>query len=106
MTAPFTFDTSKPVPGEFRMPDDTERRTYVYFKQPFRDCTTLCEVNPDLEEYTDATMRMIVASPDCLKALDDFVAHIESRLSSYSQFHTIPLQAAKAALLRAKKGDV
>lgn len=65
----FAVDTTKPAPGPWRMPTDAERRCRVYFAKPFRDCIDVCEVNPDLEETTDATMRVIAAAPDMLAAL-------------------------------------
>ncbi len=46
------------------MPTENERRTRVYLKKHFKDCIDLCEVHPDIGEFTDATMRLIVASWD------------------------------------------
>lgn len=68
---PFAFDTSKAAPGPYRMPFENELRCRVYFKHPFRDCTTVCECSPDLEEATDATIRLLSGAPDMLQALKD-----------------------------------
>ena len=76
----FAVDTTKPAPGPWRMPRDTERRCRVYFAKPFRDCIDVCEVNPDLEETTDATMRVIVAAPDMLEALRAVLSVMEDPL--------------------------
>ncbi len=70
----FAFDTSKPAPGPYRLPYDNERRTRIYFEHPFRDCTTVCEMSPDLEEATDATMRLFAASWEMRKALARLLA--------------------------------
>jgi hypothetical protein len=67
-------DTSQPAPGPWRMPTDAERRCRVYFRSAFRDCIDVCEVNPDLEETTDATMRLIAAAPDLLAACEAALA--------------------------------
>jgi hypothetical protein len=61
-------DVTRPAPGPWRMPTDCERRCRVYFANAFRDCIDVCEVNPDLEETTDATMRLIAAAPELLDA--------------------------------------
>lgn len=62
------------------MPTDAERRCRVYFAKPFRDCIDVCEVSPDLEERTDATMRVIAAAPDMLAAMKSY---IETRLRGF-----------------------
>ncbi len=69
-----SIDTSKPAPGPWRMPNENERRCRVHFKRAFRDCVDVCEVNPDLEETTDATMRLIVAAPDLAAAARGLLA--------------------------------
>lgn len=62
-------DTRTPCLGPFRLPNDNERRCRLIFKVPFRDCVDVCEMNPDLEEKTDATMRMFRESPNMLRVL-------------------------------------
>jgi hypothetical protein len=69
----FSIDTSTPAPGPYRMPTDAEPRCRVYFTTPFRDCPTVCEVCPDLENYTDATMRMICCGPEMMDLLKSTV---------------------------------
>lgn len=68
-----SIDTSTPAPGPYRLPTDEEKRTRIYFKIPFRDCTTVCEMNPDLEEANDATMRLFIASHDMHNLLNSLL---------------------------------
>jgi hypothetical protein len=70
----FAVDTTTPAPGPWRMPTDTENRCRVYFKVPFKDNTSICEVSPDLEENTDASMRLIVASHEFLALAKQLIA--------------------------------
>jgi hypothetical protein len=72
----FAVDTTRPAPGPWRMPTDCESRTRVYFKTPFRDCPTVCEVCPDLGEHSDATMRLIAVAHDLL----DLANHMAAKM--------------------------
>lgn len=63
-------DTRQPCLGPFRLPNDNERRTRLMLVRPFRDCTDVCEMNPDLEEKTDATMRLFRDAPRMLALLE------------------------------------
>ncbi len=97
-------DTSKPAPGKWRMPNDSERRTRIYIDPPFRDCTTLAEFSPDLEEYTDASMRLCCAAPEMAQALKRLVDLLEPRLPDgtlVGPSGNNNLIAAKAALKKA-----
>jgi hypothetical protein len=94
-------DVNTPAPGPWRMPTDNERRCRIYFQRSFRDCVDVCEVNPDLEETTDATMRVIVAAPELLAACDAALAWFDQR--------TVPgaedvVAALRAAVGRAQRG--
>jgi hypothetical protein len=71
---PFHCDTSTPAPGPWRLPNDNERRTQVMFVHPFKDCPSVCELNPDLQEYTDPTMRLIMVAPEMLLLLQHVVS--------------------------------
>ena len=57
------------------MPTDAERRTRVHLMYAWRDCTTVCDVNPDLEERNDATMRQICAAPEAVQLCRDLLAY-------------------------------
>jgi hypothetical protein len=81
-------DTSTPVPGPWRMPTDAEPRTQVQLMYPWRDCTSVCAVNPDLEERNDATMRQICAAPEAVRLCRDLLAgHTATYDDVAEQFH-------------------
>ncbi len=74
-TMSFEFDISQPVPGPYREPRDGERRTRLYLENHWQDCTDLAELNPDLAQYTDATMRLLAASWRMRELLREIVKH-------------------------------
>ncbi len=90
----FDIDTSKPATGPYRMPTENEPRTRIYFKTPFRDCPTVCELCPDLQEFTDPTLRLLAASwdmrelikeasgtGDLMSRIDEFYSRAQAILS-------------------------
>ncbi len=56
-------DTSKPVPGRYRLPNANERRNRLYLIHPYQDVTTVCELNPDIQEHNDATLQLFADAP-------------------------------------------
>ncbi len=77
-------DTKTPLMGPFRLPNENERRTRLMFCHPYKDCVDVCEMNPDLEEKTDATMRLFAASPKLLAACQMAKAGLEQMGSDWS----------------------
>ncbi len=95
-------DTSEPVPGPYRMPTENERRCRIYLKKHFRDCIDLAEVHPDIGEFTDATMRLIVASWDMRELLKRIVADLNR--DGVEPRHSIVAAKALAILQFIAKG--
>jgi hypothetical protein len=99
----FAVDTSKPLPGAYRMPRDTERRTAIYVEPHYQDVVTVCEMNPDIQEHLDATMKLFCAAPEMGQALLGLVRHLEPMLPDGTVVGPGNgfLRGAKAALKKA-----
>lgn len=96
-------DVSRPVPGPYRMPRDGERRCRVYLEKHHQDCVDLCEVHHDIGEYTDATMRLIVASWEMRELLKRLVVQLSEDDGGWGRVPPICTEA-QAILAYIEKG--